>query len=140
MTVYTGQCHCGAIGFRFVTDRAPSDWSVRACQCSFCMAHGAACVSDPSGRVVFVCADEGQLQRYQFAICTADFLLCRRCGVYLGAVLRDGAESFATLNTRAMRAVLDTLPAPQAVDYAGEVAEERRQRRRKRWTPVVGAL
>lgn len=137
MKVYTGQCHSDAIGFRFATDMAPSDWSVRACQCSFCRAHGAACVSDPSGRAAFVLTEEGELQRYRFALCTADFLVCRRCGVYLGAVLGDGAGLFATLNTHAMASVYDLLPAPLAVDYAGESPEQRRHRRKARWTPVA---
>jgi len=32
MTIYAGQCHCGAIGFRFLTAMPPSNWAIRACQ------------------------------------------------------------------------------------------------------------
>ena len=27
---YQGQCHCGAVGFRYRTEIDPADWSVRA--------------------------------------------------------------------------------------------------------------
>lgn len=137
MKSYKGSCHCGAIGFEFCTEIPPSNWSVRACQCSFCKAHAAACTSDPSGQVAFSYAKEAELQRYRFELRTADFLICRNCGVYIGAVLTDAAGEFATLNTRAMAAVQAHIPAPRPIEYGHESAEERRHRRQTKWTPVV---
>jgi hypothetical protein len=110
---------------------------VRACQCSFCLAHGAACTSDPSGAVSFIYAKESELHRYRFALRTADFLLCRNCGVYIGAVLEDSGSAFATLNTRTMAMPGFDIPAPQPVEYGQELAAERRRRRKEKWTPVV---
>ncbi len=137
MAVYPGRCHCGAIGFRFRTEEHPSRWAIRACQCSFCTAHGAACVSDPAGAVSFAHTQESELHRYRFGLHTADFLLCRSCGVYIGAVLTDAEGTFATLNTRAMNGLRSNLPMPQAAVYDGETSVERRHRRIKSWTPVV---
>lgn len=137
MTVYEGQCHCGAIGFRFRTEEPSPRWAVRACQCSFCTAHGAACVSDPYGAVSFTHVKESALHRYRFALQTADFLLCHNCGVYIGALLRDGESAFATLNTRAMNSLSHDLSTPEPVTYDQETAAERRNRRIKKWTPVL---
>lgn len=136
MAVYPGQCHCGAIGFQFRTEEPPSRWAVRACQCSFCTAHGAACVSDPSGAVAFTHAREPELHRYRFGLRTADFLLCRNCGVYIGAMLTDAEGAFATLNTRAMDIPSRDISTPRPVVYGRESAAERRGRRKRQWTPV----
>ncbi len=136
---YTGHCHCGALGFRYATNRAPADWSVRACQCRFCRLHDALSTSDPDGRLAFVHDDATQLQRYRFALQTADFLLCRRCGVYIGATIDISDASYGIINTHA----LDTPPADiadvGAVTYDDEDVDGRISRRAQRWTPVVSA-
>lgn len=136
---YEGQCHCGAIGFEYATGLPPERWSVRACQCSFCRAHGARCTSDPRGSVRFTLSKPETLVRYRFALRTADFLLCRRCGVYLGAVLSSPRGSFATLNLNALLAPR-LEPSCKSVSYDSESPQERVARREARWTPVVGAV
>lgn len=137
MPTYQGSCHCGAIGFEFYTKLPPSEWDVRACQCSFCKAHAAACTSDPLGRVAIACPDESKLQRYRFGLHTADFLVCRNCGVYLGAVLTGATQSFATINTNAMPSLHPPIPAPRHVEYGCEPSDARVHRRLAKWTPVV---
>src|SRR5215210_2892768 len=109
---YEGRCHCGSIGFVFRTSRAPEQWSVRSCQCSFCRTHGARTTSDPQGSVAFQIADASKLQRYRFGTCSTDFLVCRDCGVYLAALLTSSRGQFATLNINAIYTELDV---PQAV-------------------------
>ena len=139
-TPYEGRCHCGAIGFAFITERAPPGWSVRACQCSFCRAHGACTTSDPGGSVRFVTTRPSELVRYRFALRTADFLLCRSCGVYVGAVLSTPRGSFATVNVNALTVAPHGAPPPQPVSYDSESLESRVLRREQRWTPVVGVV
>jgi hypothetical protein len=137
VATYEGRCHCGALGFEFSTGIPPAEWAVRACQCAFCRAHAAACTADPSGSVTFRHATEAMLHRYRFGLHTADFLLCRNCGVYLGAVLTTARQSFATLNTRAMPSLPLSMPCPQPITYGHESVESRVQRRQSRWTPVA---
>ncbi len=48
---YEGSCHCGAIRLRLTLSWPPGEAPVRACDCSFCRAHGARTVTDPSGSV-----------------------------------------------------------------------------------------
>ena len=82
---YEGSCHCGAIGWTYRTELDPSRWPVRSCQCSFCRRHATRCTSDPAGSAEFSIADAEALHRYRFGLQTAEFLMCRRCGVYIGA-------------------------------------------------------
>lgn len=109
---------------------------MRACQCSFCRKHGACCTSDPQGTVSFRPGIKAGEDWYRFGLQTADVLVCRNCGVYLGSVISTDRGSFATLNTRAMVPEPTGLPAAQSVDYDQESLEERIERRTGAWTPV----
>jgi hypothetical protein len=134
---FDGGCHCGALGFRFETALPVGEWSVRACQCGFCRAHAARTTSDPSGRLAFQVGQGESLQRYRFGLMTADFLLCSRCGVYLGAQIATERGAFGIINTLALRPVPPRLPAAASADYAAESAPERIARRAQRWTPLA---
>ena len=133
---FEGRCHCGAVGFVFRTALLPSQWAVRACQCSFCRTHGARTVTDPSGSVTFRFADPAKARRYRFGTQSSDFLICGDCGVYLAALIASGKGQFATLNVNAIRGLPD-VPQAVPVSYDGESVEQRTARREQRWTPVV---
>jgi len=137
---FAGSCHCGALGFTFRTALPVTAWSVRECQCGFCRAHGALTTTDPAGRVAFHAREPGLLRRYRFAMRTADFLLCARCGVYLGAQIETAAGAFGTVNVRAMTPLPAGLPAPSSAVYDAESAPERVRRRAQRWTPLETML
>ena len=136
-TSYAGHCHCGAIGFEYATSLAPADWSVRACQCRFCRMHDALSTSDPGGRLTFVVDDPDQLQRYRFALRTADFLVCRHCGVYIGAVINADGTRYGIINTHALAAPPPDMAPVGAISYDDEDTDGRISRREQRWTPVV---
>jgi len=133
---FDASCHCGAIGYRYSTALPPSQWSVRECQCSFCRAHGARNTSDPAGRVEFFERSAGALNRYRFGLHTADFLICRNCGVYLGALIDTERGRFATINLNALGSPLADLPTPVPFDFDAESTAQRIARRERRWTPV----
>ena len=65
---FEGGCHCAALGFSFQTALPVARWSVRACGCRFCRAHGAVTTSDPTGRLVFHVNQGEWLQRYRFGL------------------------------------------------------------------------
>ena len=133
---YEGRCHCGAIGFAYRTAQPGERWSVRACQCSFCRLHDALSTSDPQGELEFEIREPEQLQRYRFGGRTADFMICRRCGVYVGAQMVADDRVFGIINVHALRVPPAGLPTPVAMSYEGEGAGERRERRLQRWTPM----
>lgn len=136
MRKYAGQCHCGAIGFEYLTALPPPEWSIRACQCDFCRAHDALSTSDPGGELRLFAAVPDALQRYRFALKTADFLLCRHCGVYIGAVIETPSGAYGIVNTHALAEAPDDLAAAMPISYDGESSGERVGRREDRWTPV----
>jgi hypothetical protein len=82
----------------------------------------------------------GELKRYRFGQRTADFLLCRNCGVYVGAVIDTAHGRFGIININALKECPAELPAAVAADYEGESADQRIVRREQRWTPVLGAV
>ena len=135
-SIYNGSCHCGAIGYEYSTAIAPSEWSIRACQCAFCRAHDALSTSDPLGEIGFVARDMSCLQRYRFALRTADFLLCTQCGVYIGAVIETESGRFGIVNTHSLAPVPGNIAAVAPISYDGEESGGRIARREERWTPV----
>ena len=137
---YQGGCHCGAIHWVFTTRVAPSAWEVRACQCSFCRMRATRCTSDRQGSVEISVADENALERYRFGLATADFLLCARCGVYIGALVESAGRAYATLNLNTMTTPVERIPDAVEVDYDAENASGRIERRASRWTPVVSPI
>lgn len=130
-----GRCHCGALAVEFETELPPEQTQVRACQCGFCRTHGALSVTDPAGSLTFRAKDPELLARYRFGLKLADFLLCSRCGTYVGAIMNDGAGSLGVLNICVLDA-RDRFGAPTPMRYDGETVEIRLKRRRERWTPA----
>jgi hypothetical protein len=98
MMAFGGGCHCGALTVTFESSRPAASIERRACQCSFCRSHSALTVSDADG-ALRIDADPAALVRYRFGLKTADFLICARCGVYVGAIYGEG-EAIGASSTR----------------------------------------
>lgn len=132
---YSGECHCGKVKASFESQKTPKELGVRTCQCVFCRRHGAVNISDPQGRTTIDAAPE-DLIRYRFALRTADFLICRHCGVYVAAVMGEGAKICSTINVigLSMADFLDIDEAP--MDYDAETTQDRIARRYTKWTPT----
>ncbi|HTV86188.1 MAG TPA: aldehyde-activating protein [Dyella sp.] len=98
MTVMHGSCHCGALSVAFTTAKLAADFQPRACDCSFCMKHGAAYVSDPGGSLSIVQRHADAIKEYRQGSNTARFLLCKDCGVLVGVVFDHASGTYGTLN------------------------------------------
>ena len=129
-----GACHCGNMGYEFRTVFTPESLIIRHCQCSFCTAHGGATARDPNGTVKITARDPKFVTLYRFGTKTTDFVLCGRCGVYVGAVLSFKGGKYATLNMRLSSLDIDNA---EPVVYDDEPAEERVSRRMELFTPVI---
>lgn len=140
MTVFHGSCHCGALGFEFSTAVAAGDLPLRACQCSFCRRHQTRATADPQGQMTFTVRDPAALQRYEFGLKTAAYLLCRNCGCCVGAVATgpDGERALVNVNCFADQASFAGRE-PTPMTYDQETAAARRARRQNTWTPVSWA-
>jgi len=136
MQTHHGGCHCGAIRLAFTSAIDPHDMEVRACQCSFCRRHGSLAAADPHGRLRVTMREPDRMQRYTFGMRTADYLVCRNCGVYVAAVTRDTGEPRGIVIVNALddRALFDRTPLEMT--YDGEDRQGRIARRREKWMPV----
>ena len=132
MTVYPGSCHCGAIKIAYSTPKKPEEMKPGRCSCTFCRRHGARTMGDPAGSVAFHAA-AGALSRYRFGLGITDYLLCSKCGAYVGAVMEDEGRLIATLNVNSLDIRDSFDPAPPLHVYDGEDEARRRARRRKFW-------
>src|SRR5689334_7804481 len=96
--VYLGACHCGNLGLRFESDKTPLELGTRADGCSFCERHRAVYTADPAGRVSIAVRDGSLLSRYRFGTKTADFLLCKACGVFVAAYMPEPPVAVVNVN------------------------------------------
>ena len=134
---FAGRCHCGNLEVVFETGTPARDLVIRSCACSFCRRHGARCVSDPAGAARILVRDPALLIRYRFGLRTAEFLVCGRCGVYVGAVMTEGGAAVATINVNSFDPPHPFERAGVPMRYEGESEAERRARRAAGWTPVA---
>jgi hypothetical protein len=117
----TGGCHCGNVSFVFEASAPLDQLGLRACQCTFCRAHAARMTSDPQGTFALQVRDDGKLQRYRFGQNTADFLICRECGAFIGALMEESGKPYHGQRQH--------LPTAAALRYPGRGARFRRRGR-----------
>jgi hypothetical protein len=79
------------------------------------------------------------LQRYRFGLRSADFLICRNCGVYLAAVLTLPGGQYSTVNINTIQPPVE-VPDAVFASYDNETLEQRTSRRESRWTRVTEAI
>lgn len=135
MKTYKGGCHCGNLRVAFATALSPAEMEPRACQCDFCRKHATGAVSDPAGTLTFILRVPDEVHRYRFGLGITEFVICRNCGVYVGAHMPDGDAAYGNV----MAHVLDdhavfTKPTVPVI-RSGEDEDGRRARRRTAWTP-----
>jgi hypothetical protein len=135
MPTLTGSCHCQRLQLALHGSLEPAETSPRACDCSFCQAHGAAWLSDPEGELVITASDAEALGRYRQGSESAEFLFCRHCGVLLAVVFATDDGMRGAVNVRCLANAAE-FALPQTVSPQQLPAEERRARWRKLWTPV----
>jgi hypothetical protein len=133
---YGGACHCRNIELRLESDRTPLELGLRADNCSFCVKHHAIFTSDPGGELAVTVRDPNFVTRYRFGTRTADFVLCRACGVFAVAMMDE--PPIAVVNVNVLDARADFLKNELTIgSFDGESVEERLARRKARWTPIV---
>lgn len=135
--LHSGGCHCGNIGVQLRLSRSPEQMPLRSCACSFCRAHGTRTLSDRDGEATITAADWSLVERYRFGSATADYMLCRRCGVYVGAICDTSSGRRAVINVNCLDDRAAFTQTPAAPDYDGEATDARLDRRATNWMPAV---
>ena len=134
---HSGGCHCGNIHVRLRLSKPPEDNPLRACTCSFCQRHSPRMTADPEGLFEVWADDWSLVENYRFGTRTCDFLICRRCGVFIAAVseMAAGAGAVVNVNCLSDRERFTALPAVH--DFEGETIEIRSARRTANWMPAL---
>ena len=135
-SVLRGGCHCGHVRVEFGTDIAPADFNPRACDCAFCMKHGASYISDPRGSLSIQVQGLDTINEYRQGTGSARFLVCRGCGVLVAVMFDGAAGSFGAVNSRCIEGDA-VFGAPQAVSPQRLDGEEKRRSWEQLWTPHV---
>lgn len=132
---FSGSCHCKNLRLHLETLRAPEAFAVRRCTCTFCVRHQPRYISDPQGSVAIHVDDQTLLGRYRFGLGLADFLFCRRCGVFMAA-LEPETPARAVININTLEEAIKFTAEPAWMDFDGEDETARRDRRARTWTPA----
>lgn len=135
--LHSGGCHCGNISVQLRLPRPPDQTPLRSCACSFCRSHGARAVADRGGRAEITASDPSLLGHYRFGSRTADYLVCRRCGVYVAGVCETSSGLRAVVNVNCLDDRAAFTETPEAPDYDGETTAARLERRSVNWMPAV---
>jgi hypothetical protein len=132
-----GGCHCGNVHVRLRLTKPPEDNLLRACTCSFCRSHNPRMLSDPEGSFEVRADNWSLVERYRFGSRTCDFLICRRCGVFIAAVAewREGVRAVVNVNCLDDRRRFASVPTMH--DFEGETIGNRTSRRAANWMPAV---
>ena len=131
-----GGCYCGNIRIVASFSQYLSSYEPRACDCDFCRKHGAAYVSDPQGSLSVEIGNDLEVNRFRQGSNTAEMLLCRTCGVLVGALYREADRLFGTLNVKALDARL-AFGSEQGVSPKTLSADQKVRRWRDLWFPDV---
>lgn len=130
-----GRCHCGNLQYtlHWPLDTAPT---LRACGCDYCSRHGALWTSLPDAPVRLSIADPQRVLSYRFGTGSADFLVCRRCGILTltRCQFDDGARTVVNANTF-LHLPLEACTRI-ATDFDGEDRDQRLARRQRNWSPL----
>ena len=134
---HSGGCHCGNIHVRLRLSKPPQETPLRACACSFCRAHMTRTVADMAGHFVMSADDWRLVEPYRFGSRTADYMICRRCGVYVAAVCETAAGTRAVVNINCLSDRAAFTQQPGSTNYDGETEATRLSRRATNWMPAM---
>ena len=132
-----GQCHCGNISFLLGWDPDPRVIPARACDCTFCVKHGGLWTSNPQGALEVRIEDPELVSRYAFGTRTAEFLICKRCGIVPVATSRIDGQLFAVVSVHAFEGVDPALIKAAPAHFGGEETDSRLARRKRNWIGKV---
>jgi len=126
-----GQCHCGNIVYDLSLPVVVQE--LRACGCSFCLAHGARYASHPDGELRAWIKNIDAVNRYRFGTSTAEFMVCSVCGGMPFVLSEIDGDCYAVVNANTFRGIDRDAFAVSTTNFDGEDTSSRLQRRKRNW-------
>jgi len=137
MRIIPGGCHCGAIRYEFTWPVPGREIPVRACSCAFCTKHRACYTSHADAVLDVMIADKDAVSAYTFATGTAEFQVCRRCGVVPFVTSRIEGRMYAVVNVNTFEGDEASTLTESTSNFDGESLDQRLARRARTWIPTV---
>jgi hypothetical protein len=128
-----GSCHCGNVSFELSWKAEPAQIAARACDCSFCVKHGGLWTSHPDARVEVRIEDPARVEKYAFGTRTADFHICRGCGVVPIVTSEIDGRLYAVVSVSAFDGIDKSRIKAASISFDGEGAASRLDRRKRNW-------
>jgi hypothetical protein len=94
-------------------------------------------VADLEGLFEVWADDWSLVENYRFRTRTCDFLICRRCGVFIAAVSETTAGARAVVNVNCLSDRGRFTLVPVVHDFEGETRETRSSRHAANWMPAI---
>jgi len=132
-----GCCHCGAISYTYYLPEECDHIPARACGCDFCQRHGGCYTSNPKAALDVSIGDTTNVHIYRFATETADFHVCKNCGVVPMVTCRLDETLYAVVNVNCFLAINSAMIVRSASDFEDEAKQARLNRRKTSWIPCV---
>jgi hypothetical protein len=132
-----GKCHCGNISFSLTWEPDPVEIPARACGCSFCIKHGGVWTSNPRGALEILVKDPELVSKYAFGTRTAEFHICKQCGIVPVVTSRIDDHLYAVVSVNAFEGVAQSLLRRAPANFDGEGTDSRLARRKRNWIADV---
>jgi hypothetical protein len=94
-------------------------------------------VADLEGLFEVWADDWSLVENYRFGTRTCDFLICRRCGVFIAAISETTAGVRAVVNVNCLNERGHFTSVPVVHDFEGETSETRSSRHAAYWMPAI---
>ncbi|HOX71661.1 MAG: hypothetical protein WAS23_09960 [Dokdonella sp.] len=133
----SGSCHCGNISFLLTLEPGTVEIPARACSCSFCVKHGGVWTGSPTAKLQVRTRGPDQVNPYRFGTRTAEFHVCRQCGVVPVVTSTIGGRVHAVVSVNAMDDAAASLLRRSEASFDGEGEGERLERRARHWIADV---
>jgi hypothetical protein len=94
-------------------------------------------LADPAGLFEVWADDWSLVENYRFGTGTCDFLICRRCGVFIAAVSDMNTQPRAVVNVNCLNDRGRFTAEPAMHDFDAETIATRSARRAANWMPAI---
>jgi len=128
-----GSCHCGNLSFELVWPVASETIAARACSCTFCVKHGARWTANAAAGLTIHRKDASLVEAYAFGTKTADFQVCKVCGVVACSTSLIDGKLYAVVNVNTFDDFDTSRLVVGDVDFDGEEEPARLARRTANW-------
>ena len=132
-TTVEGSCHCGNVSYSLEWPTVLTMLPLRRCSCSFCRRHSSVWTSHPDATLTTRVRDPERISRYRQGSETAEFHVCRNCGVVCYCLSDIDGHVYGIVNARTLAGDAMRTGRITEISFEGEEVADRLDRRTRNW-------